>query len=77
MHCGTGGTVQRVVGWHKLGISPDEISIRIGHLTLAQVHAALAFYHANRDEIEALTATEALEATELERRHMHAAETSR
>jgi uncharacterized protein (DUF433 family) len=49
---GTGVTVQRVVSWYKLGLAPEEIADRIGHLTLAQVHAALAHYHANRDEIE-------------------------
>jgi len=49
---GTGVTVQRVVTWYKLGLSPEEIADRIGHLTLAQVHAALAHYHANREEIE-------------------------
>ena len=42
----TGVTVQRIVGWYKLGLSPEEIADRIGHLTLAQVHAALAYYHA-------------------------------
>ena len=50
---GTGVTVQRIVIWYKLGLSPEEIARRIGHLSLAQVHAALAYYHANRDEIEA------------------------
>jgi len=50
---GTGITVQRIVGWYKLGLSPEEIAGQFGHLTLAQVHAALAYYHANRAEIEA------------------------
>jgi uncharacterized protein (DUF433 family) len=49
---GTGVTVQRIAVWYKLGLAPEEIGDRIGHLTLAQVHAALAHYHANRDEIE-------------------------
>jgi len=53
---GTGVTVQRIVGWYKLGLMPEEIADRIGHLSLAQVHAALAYYHANRDEIEAAIA---------------------
>jgi uncharacterized protein (DUF433 family) len=34
------------------GLSPEEIALEYPHLTLAQVHAALAYYHANRDEIE-------------------------
>ena len=50
---GTGVTVQRVVGWYKLGLTPEEIARRIGHLSLAQVHAALAYYHANQQEVEA------------------------
>ena len=49
---GTGVTVLRIVGWYKLGLTPEEIATQYGHLTLAQVHAALAYYHANVDEIE-------------------------
>lgn len=58
---GTGVTVQRIASWYKLGLAPEEIVDRIGHLTLAQIHAALAHYHANREEIE-----ERLEADEAE-----------
>jgi len=64
---GTGVTVQRIVGWYKLGLSPEEIADEFGHLTLAQVYAALAFYHANRDEIEAAIAAEEKSADRLER----------
>ena len=49
---GTGVTVRRIAGWHKLGLSPEEIAARLAHLTRAQVHAALAYYYANRDEID-------------------------
>src|SRR5213592_475855 len=49
---GTGLTVRRIVGWYKMGMSPEEIALEYPHLTLAQVHAALAYYHANRAEIE-------------------------
>lgn len=55
---GTGVTVQRIVGWYKLGLSPEEITEQVGHLTLAQVHAALAYYHANLAEIEAAIAAD-------------------
>jgi uncharacterized protein (DUF433 family) len=45
--------VQDVYGWHeKEGISPDEIVSRFPQLTLADVHAALAYYWDNRDEVE-------------------------
>jgi uncharacterized protein (DUF433 family) len=52
----TGVTVQRIVSWYMLGLNPEEIADRIGHLSLAQVHAALAYYYANRAEIEAAMA---------------------
>jgi len=41
---GTGVTVQRIVGWYQLGLSPEEIAERIGHPSLDQVHAVLAYY---------------------------------
>lgn len=62
---GTGVTVQRVVGWYKLGLTPEDIADEIPHLSLAQVYAALAYYHANRDEIEAAIASDAQEAAAL------------
>ena len=68
---GTGVTVQRVVGWYKLGLSPEEIADRIGHLTLAQVYAALAYYHANRDDMEADMAAEETESDRIERVYLH------
>ena len=50
---GTGLTVSRLAGWYKMGLTPEEIALEYPHLTLAQVHGALAYYHANREEIEA------------------------
>ena len=55
---GTGVAVRRIAGWHNLGLTPEEIAARIEHLTLAQIHAALAYYHANRDEIDSDIANE-------------------
>jgi len=49
---GTGVTVKRIVGWHRMGKDPEEIAAQFGHLNLAQVHAALAWYYANREEID-------------------------
>ena len=63
---GTGITVHRIAIWDKLGHSPEEIARRYGHLTEAQVHAALAYYHANRDEVEAEIAADEAEAAHLE-----------
>src|SRR5215203_6635921 len=55
---GTGVTVRRVVGWYKLGLTPEDIAERIGHVSVGQVFAALAYYHVNRDEIDSDLAME-------------------
>lgn len=45
--------VQDVVIWHeKLGMSPDEIVHEYPTITLADVHAALAYYWDHHDEVE-------------------------
>lgn len=62
---GTGVTVRRIVGWHQQGLTPQEIAAEIPHLTLAQVYAALTYYHANSAEI----AREKAEADRIEREH--------
>ncbi len=49
---GTRLSVQRVAGWYKQGLNAEEIYDRIGTVTLAQVYAALTYYHSNRSEIE-------------------------
>jgi uncharacterized protein (DUF433 family) len=72
---GSGVTVKRIVSWYKLGFSPEEIADEIGHLTLAQVYAALAYYHSNLNEIEADIADEDAEATRLEEEHTHLTQT--
>ena len=66
---GTGITVRHILGWFKLGLSPEEIADEAGHLSLAQVHAALAYYYANREEIEADISAEEEEAEKLEQEH--------
>lgn len=63
---GTGVTVCRLVVWHKLGLSPEEIRDRVGHLDLAQVYAALTYYHLNKDEIEDDLAQEDAEVRAIE-----------
>ena len=63
---GTGVSVSRVVGWYKLGWTAEQIAEEIEHLNLAQVYAALTYYHANRDEIEASIQSEQDEADKLE-----------
>ncbi len=70
---GPGVTVLRIVGWYKLGLSPEEIAEEFGHLTLAQVHAALAYYHANREEIDTAIASDEAEVDRLAQRHHQSA----
>ncbi len=66
---GTGVTVRRIAGWYELGLSPEEIAGEIPHVSLAQTYAALAYYHANRNEIEAEIAADEAEYDRLEREH--------
>jgi len=66
---GSGVTVRRIVGWYKQGLTPEEIVTEVPHLSLAQVYAALTYYHANREEIEAEIAAEDAEAKHLEAQH--------
>ncbi len=66
---GTGVSVRRIVGWYKLGLTPDEIAVEIPHLDLAQVYAALSCYYANRAEMDSAMAAEEAEADRLEREH--------
>src|SRR3954466_6825091 len=46
--------VRHVVVWHEqMGMTPTEIAVTYPTITLAQVHAALAYYYDHRDEIHA------------------------
>lgn len=64
---GTGVTVQRIVGWYGLGRSPEEIVDTFGHITIAQVYAALAYYHANRQIMDTQIAADQAEEERLMR----------
>src|SRR5260370_21786586 len=66
---GTGVSVRRIAQWHNMGQIPEEIVRKFGHLSLAQVHAALAYYHANQAEIDADLEAEAQETEALEQQH--------
>lgn len=68
---GTSVTVHRIAGWYKLGLSAEEIAENFGHLSLAQIHAALAYYHSNREEIDAYLGDEDAIDTQL-RKHSDA-----
>ena len=46
--------VQHVAVWHqRMGMTPEEIVATYPSLSLAAVHAALAYYHSHRAEIDA------------------------
>ena len=64
---GTGITVHRIVRWYKQGHCPEQIADEYSHVTLAQVYAALSYYHANQSEIEAELASEDADISRLER----------
>lgn len=66
---GTGVTVRRIASLYRQGLSAEEIADQITHLTIAQVYAALTYYHANRDEIDADLAAEDALTESLERQH--------
>ena len=58
---GTRITVSRIVTLYKQGQSAEDIATTYSHLSLGQVYAALAYYHANPTEIESeLSAADAL-----------------
>jgi len=58
-----------IAQWHNMGLIPEEIVRKFGHLSLVQVHAALAYYHANQAEIDADLEAEAQETEALEQKH--------
>jgi uncharacterized protein (DUF433 family) len=49
---GTRVPVHRVTGYYRLGYAPEEILDLLNSLSLAQVHAALAYSLANVEEVE-------------------------
>jgi len=75
---GTRITVNQIVAWYKQGHSPwvsipsgEEIADQYSHITLAQVYVALAYYHTNREEIEADLAAEKTESERLEKESLN------
>lgn len=49
---GTRITISRIASFYHQGMSAEDIVSEHPHLGPAQVHAALAFYFANRDEMD-------------------------
>jgi uncharacterized protein (DUF433 family) len=64
---GTGVTVRTIAMCNRSGLRAEEIVAEFPLLTLAHVYAALAYYYANREEIEQDIAEEEATAAEYER----------
>jgi uncharacterized protein (DUF433 family) len=62
---GTRITVNQIAVLYKQGLSAEEIADEYPPLTMAQIYAALAHYHANQEEVEADLAAEEKEADDL------------
>ncbi len=60
---------QIVLEYERLGWTPDQIVDAHPHLTLAQVHGALAYYYENQVEIDAELMAEEKIVEELRRRY--------
>ena len=60
--------MHRVAGWWKLGLSIEEIGERLSTLSPAEIHAALAYYHLHREEIESCLEDERAVCQSLQRK---------
>src|SRR5437667_5449261 len=60
--------VHRVAAWWKAGLSIEEIGERLSTLSPAEIHAALAYYHLHREEIEGYLEEERAACRSLERK---------
>jgi uncharacterized protein (DUF433 family) len=66
---GTGVSVRRIAVLHNMGTTPADIVRKYGHLSLAQVHAALTYYYAAQAEVDDDLAAEDRLAEELEKEY--------
>jgi uncharacterized protein (DUF433 family) len=64
---GTGISVHRIAVLHNLGHSIEDIVRKYEHLTPAGVHAALAYYFANKQQIDAEIAADEANAEKIEK----------
>jgi uncharacterized protein (DUF433 family) len=55
--------VHRIAAWWQLGLSIEEIAEKHPSLRPAEIHAALAFYHPHRAEIDRYLAEERASAS--------------
>lgn len=45
--------VRSIVAYHQMGDTPEEIQLKLPHLSLAKIHDALSFYYDHQKEIDA------------------------
>ncbi len=55
---GTRITVGRIAVLYRQGLTAEDISQTYPHLPIGGIYAALAYYHANRSEIDAMLAAD-------------------
>ncbi len=58
---GTGMSVRAVAARYKDGMSPDEIADNFPHIPPSHIYAALAYYFADREAMDAELAAEQIE----------------
>jgi uncharacterized protein (DUF433 family) len=49
---GTRTPVRSIVGYHRNGLTAEEIAAKLSYLTLSEIYDALAFYYDNRETID-------------------------
>lgn len=64
---GTGISVHRIAVLHNLGHSTEDIVRKYEHLTPAGVHAALAYYFANKQKVDSEIADDEAKAQKIEK----------
>lgn len=69
MIAGTKTSVRRIAALYKQHANAEEIARRMSHLSLAQIYAALAYYHVNQAQVEADLAAEEAEYERLASLH--------
>lgn len=62
---GTRLTVNQIVAMYRSGDSAEQIAAQYPHIDVGQIYAALAYYHANRSEVEQELADELSESERL------------
>ena len=49
---GTRTPVRSIVAYHQMGNTPEEIQLKLPHLSLAQIYDALSFYYDHQAELD-------------------------